>query len=264
MKKFVSILLSMAVTLMLPSMTSCETLTNELVTMAEEMEAASATNLADGSEGYYDEEGNPIYGYDGEQAVYGYESDGSPVYDVASLSSSSTVPKWAPLKGARPQPAGIRRGGIPSNVAYAHGRGLHKPAVSRRGDAKYHRHAGSTRDAHRGDRLFRGFPHRDNRRHQGDNGKPESKHWGLSGRKPHNDARRQQRAQRPGITHPNNDRRPFGAHAPQRGQRPGVHQPQRGQRPGAGRPTGNRAPKAQKKDDKPNAARPAGRRNARG
>ena len=236
MKKFVSILLAMAATLMLPSMTSCETLTNELVTMAEELEAAQAGLAAD-SEGYYDAEGNPIYGYDGEQAVYGYESNGSPVYDVASLSSSSTVPTWSPLAGARPQPAGVRRGDIPRNASFTHGRSLHRPAVSRVGHGRRpHRHVGAPRGAHRD---FRN-------RHHGNRtvGAPNRHHGNRTIGAPN----RHHGSRTVGAPNRHQGNRTIGARPAQR------H---------AGRPTLNRA-KDQKKVDTSKTTRPAGRRNPRG
>ena len=254
MKKFVSILLAMAATLMLPSMTSCETLTNELVTMAEELEAAQAGLAADDSEsadseGYYDAEGNPIYGYDGEQAVYGYESNGSPVYDVASLSSSSTVPTWSPLAGARPQPAGVRRGDIPQNASFTHGRSLHRPAVSRVGHGRRHyRHVGTPRGAHRD---FRN-------RHHGNRtvGAPNRHHGNRTIGAPN----RHHGNRTIGAPNRHHGNRTIGAPNRHHGNRTiGARPAQRH----AGRPTLNRA-KDQKKVDTSKTTRPAGRRNPRG
>lgn len=49
----------------------------------------------------YDMNGIPIYGYDGGQAVYGYNSYYQPIYSPSGLSNAAYVPGWAPRSGAR-------------------------------------------------------------------------------------------------------------------------------------------------------------------
>ncbi len=48
----------------------------------------------------YDENGVPIYGYDGDNAVYGYDSNSQPIYDVSLLQQAVSVPSWEPQSGA--------------------------------------------------------------------------------------------------------------------------------------------------------------------
>lgn len=88
------------VTMALPLLTglvSCE----GLGTVLEEAIKIATTDLS-GTETYqdYDENGYPIYGYDGDYPVYGYDADNNPIYDVNDLSEAVQVPDWEPTGSA--------------------------------------------------------------------------------------------------------------------------------------------------------------------
>ena len=52
------------------------------------------------SEYQYDENGYPIYGYDGEYPVYGYDADDNPIYTLDGLANAVQVPDWEPTGAA--------------------------------------------------------------------------------------------------------------------------------------------------------------------
>ncbi len=107
----------------------------------------------------YDEYGNPIYGYDGDQPVYGYDSMGLPIYFLAALTADSTVPQWEPLPGAAPRPHGVHRGGPPPHARHRHGNRLKRPGEKAR---RFGGHAHRRKEGDRThDRKKHGFGHAD-------------------------------------------------------------------------------------------------------
>ena len=83
----------------------------------------------------YDSDGNPIYGYDGNNAVYGYNQSGVPIYSVSELTNTCIVPVWTPRPTAAPRPIGVRMAPPPVHVHHKHGQALRKPGE------KFHRRA---------------------------------------------------------------------------------------------------------------------------
>lgn len=200
-KKLFRMLAVMSMALTVPTLSSCFTL-EELQAMGLDTSNLSAlfstlagTTAADGT--MYDANGNPIYGYDGEYAVYGYDPSGNPIYDVALLSSTSVVPQWAPREGAAPRPHGMRHGGPPPHARHRHGDHLRKPGERVR----------RPRQGGRPDRKAR----------------PNDRHRG-------GEARGERRGGRPSFGARPNDRRPGGGDA--RANRPQGGKP--GGRAGAG------------------------------
>ena len=84
-------------------------LTMGLVSCSDGLDALLLSSLMGDSSGFfsgdyyedYDLSGIPIYGYDGGQAVYGYDSSYQPIYSPNRLSNAAYVPGWAPRSGAR-------------------------------------------------------------------------------------------------------------------------------------------------------------------
>ena len=80
------------------ALSSCGVDWNSLAHTALEVATTDYSNQTTTQE--YDESGVPIYGYDGDNAVYGYDSNNQPIYDTALLANAVSVPNWAPLAGA--------------------------------------------------------------------------------------------------------------------------------------------------------------------
>ena len=89
-------------------LSSCGVDWDSLASAAIEAAATDYSNQALIQE--YDANGVPIYGYDGDNAVYGYDSNNQPIYDTALLATAVSVPNWEPKAGVRvAYPARARR-----------------------------------------------------------------------------------------------------------------------------------------------------------
>lgn len=78
---------------------SCENL--DLAGLANTALTILTTDYSNTAEEYqYDQDGNPIYGYDGTSAVYGYDADNNPIYSVDELDNATQVPDWEPTGSA--------------------------------------------------------------------------------------------------------------------------------------------------------------------
>ncbi len=113
---------------------SCEVLEvavadGSLMYLIDEILAGTTTENGE----MYDSAGNPIYGYDGNNAVYGYNQSGIPIYNVSDLTNTCVVPVWAPRPTAAPRPFGVRMAPPPIHVRHKHGPVLKKPGE------KFHR-----------------------------------------------------------------------------------------------------------------------------
>lgn len=173
-RKFSQMMVAIAASLSLATVPSCvpEDLLEEGGVLSL-LETLGGTTSSGGE--MYDEYGNPIYGYDGDQPVYGYDSMGLPIYFLAALTADSTVPQWEPLPGATPRPHGVRRGGPPPHARHRHGDRLKRP-----GD-KTRRFGGHAHQRSRGNRKHdsknRGFGHADrSARNHSHNNRDHGKH----------------------------------------------------------------------------------------
>ncbi len=128
-------------------------------------EVLAGTTTEDGE--MYDQEGNPIYGYDGNYAVYGYNQSGAPIYNVSDLTNNCIVPVWAPRPTAAPRPVGVRMAHPPVHVHHKHGPALRKPGE------KFHRRA--TREERRRMHEARRKHGRPDMRHDM-HGRPDMRH----------------------------------------------------------------------------------------
>ncbi len=99
MKSIRAVLLTLSATVSLAVLPSCDVLVALLEDPAfvEALAGTGGGSSASSSEKYYDSEGYPIFGYDGEYPVYGYDPSGNPIYDKTQLDSTSTVPDYPPL-----------------------------------------------------------------------------------------------------------------------------------------------------------------------
>ncbi|MBQ3218260.1 MAG: hypothetical protein IJB33_05260 [Akkermansia sp.] len=150
----------------------------------------------------YDEEGNPIYGYDGENAVYGYDELGAPIYSVANLTTSSTVPTWAPMPTAAPRPAGVRQAPPPAHARHNHGPRLRKPGekIHRRATREERRKMREERRKHERPRGLFGHsdrPHDKRADRPGHHGKHADRP-GRPDKRANKPGRPDKRAERPG------------------------------------------------------------------
>lgn len=93
MKSLRSVLLTLTATVSFAVLPSCALL--EALLTKENLELLLNGTSTAAAEGYYDENGYPIFGYDGEYPVYGYDPSGNPIYDVNLLDETSTVPEWS-------------------------------------------------------------------------------------------------------------------------------------------------------------------------
>lgn len=109
-------------------LSSCGVDWDSLASAAIEAAATDYSNQALIQE--YDANGVPIYGYDGDNAVYGYDSNNQPIYDTALLATAVSVPNWEPKAGARvAYPARARRIAAPPSRAHRHAPLKHRHPV---------------------------------------------------------------------------------------------------------------------------------------
>ena len=177
MKKKLSQLLTVCATaLALSTVPSCippELLEGDWAALAETL-GGSVSSSGES----YDEYGNPIYGYDGNQPVYGYDALGDPIYLLSALTSESTVPQWEPLPGAAPRPYGVRRGGPPPHARNRHGHRLKRPGdrTRRMGGhprSRHDRHHNRHHDRHDRNRMDRGHDRPDRNHMDRGHGRPD-------------------------------------------------------------------------------------------
>lgn len=161
-KKFSQMLTVFAAALTLSTVPSC--IPPELLEDPESfiglLETLGGSTTSNGES--YDEYGNPIYGYDGNQPVYGYDALGDPIYVLAALTADSTVPQWEPRPGAAPRPHGVHRGGPPPHARHRHGDRLKRPGERTR---RFGGHAHRRHDRHRDRHHSHGAPGRPDRQH---------------------------------------------------------------------------------------------------
>lgn len=72
---------------------------------------------------WYDQEGFPIYGYEGGRPVYGYTPAGAAVFSLSLLTSDCYVPHWEPAswyRGSYRYPARVKRISAPPRHPAAH------------------------------------------------------------------------------------------------------------------------------------------------
>lgn len=120
---------ALTTTLAVLSLSSCGVDWNSLASGV--LEAAMTDYSNQSTEQEYDENGVPIYGYDGDNAVYGYDSNNQPIYDTALLATAVRVPNWEP-KASAPviYPARARRVAAPPPQARRHAPLKHRNPVS--------------------------------------------------------------------------------------------------------------------------------------
>lgn len=72
---------------------------------------------------WYDQEGFPIYGYEGGRPVYGYTSAGAAIFSLSLLTSDCYVPHWEPAswyRGSYRYPVRVKRVSAPPCHPAAH------------------------------------------------------------------------------------------------------------------------------------------------
>lgn len=87
------------------------------------------------SSAWYDNEGFPIYGYDGGRPVYGYTPGGLAIYSPGALTYGCYVPSWAPASwyvGIYRYPSYVRRYYAPPRCPAAHRPGYRPPRPTTR------------------------------------------------------------------------------------------------------------------------------------
>lgn len=189
----------------------------------------------------FDENGIPIYGYDGDSAVYGYDSNSQPIYDVSLLEQAVSVPDWEPQAGASVSyPVSARRLSAPPPQVRHHRPLRHRHPISH-GPRPGRHHAGPGPQRDRLDMLRGLGPHPN--RHDGPGAQSDFVQVGPASRpdRPHPGFGRGPRPDRPGLGPGNRPNRP-GFGPGDRSDRSGLgHGPgSRPDRPGAGHGPGPR------------------------